>query len=106
MRTREAAGLQQTGTSGAGDQNTAAVSEGVMETTKKKGEDTSDYSATKAPENREHVTSEATYEPNVPARPGIPVGMEALHRETVPSQAADNPPRDYPANPANDSGRE
>ena len=80
-----------------------------MGTTTKKGEDTSDYSATKAPENREHITSKTTFDPNVPARPEIPVGMEALHRETVPSQATDNPQSDYGSNPANEregGGRE
>jgi hypothetical protein len=62
--------------------------------TGKPGTETSDYSATVAPENREHVTSQTTTaDPSLipggthgaPADPG----MSGLHREDVPSQADD-----------------
>ena len=53
------------------------------------GHSTSDYSATKAPENRPHVESAMpTDDPR--GRPGgahgapVSVGMDALHGETVP----------------------
>lgn len=54
--------------------------------------DTGEYSATKAPENREHVESKKpTADPD--ATPGgelgvkVDVGMSGLHSETVPSIA-------------------
>jgi hypothetical protein len=60
--------------------------------TEKPGTGTSDYSATSAPENREHVTSRATTAdpsliPGGPHGAPVDVGMSELHREDVPSQA-------------------
>jgi hypothetical protein len=84
------------------------------ESTGKPGTETSDYSATVAPENREHVTSRATS-----ADPalipgglhGVPVdpGMSELHREDVPSQAEDLDLTQYGESPAREragSGKE
>ena len=73
--------------------------------TEKPGTGTSSYSATVAPENREHVTSRATTaDPSlIPGGPhGAPVdpGMSELHREDVPSQAADLERTEYGENPA------
>ena len=71
------------------------------------GTDTGDYSATKAPENREHVESTAPGQ-NPSQKPGGPhgvardVGMSALHRNTVPRLAADAEQADRPDNPATD----
>jgi hypothetical protein len=52
------------------------------------------YSATKAPENQEHVVSERSSGddkllPGGKHAAPVDVGMAALHRATVPSQAAD-----------------
>ena len=60
----------------------------------KPGRDTGDYSATKAPENREHVESTASsmnpaQEPPTSHGVSVDVGMSGLHRSTVPSLAAD-----------------
>lgn len=69
---------------------------------------TADYSATKAPENREHVESKQRGT-DKPSRLSVEVGMEALHRETVPSMATDLGLTDYGSNPAKereDTGRE
>jgi hypothetical protein len=59
--------------------------------------DTGEYSATKAPENREHVESrEPTTDPR--ATPGgdlgvkVDVGMSGLHSETVPGIADSEEP--------------
>jgi hypothetical protein len=58
------------------------------------GGDTTDYSATKAPENREHVESTAPVRDSR-QKPGgahgtpADVGMSALHRKDVPSMAKD-----------------
>jgi hypothetical protein len=54
--------------------------------------DTSDYSATKAPENREHVESHAppkdsTLLPGGPHRATAEIGMQQLNREDVPTEA-------------------
>jgi hypothetical protein len=59
---------------------------------KSRGE-TGDYSATKAPENREHVESEhaptdATLQPGGSSGADVPVGMSALDRATVPDEAS------------------
>jgi hypothetical protein len=48
---------------------------------------TSDYSATQAPENRDHIESKQKGI-DQPSRVPVEVGMEALHRETVPSMAS------------------
>jgi hypothetical protein len=54
----------------------------------KAGHSTSDYSATKAPENQPHVESKVPTD-DARARPGgahgapVSVGMESLHSETV-----------------------
>ena len=73
--------------------------------TGKPGTETSDYSATIAPENREHVTSRrTTADPSL--RPGGPngapmdVGMSELRREDVPSQAEDLGLTQYGDDPA------
>ena len=56
--------------------------------------ETTDYSATKAPENREHVESTAPVRDSR-QKPGgangtpADVGMSALHRRDVPSMAND-----------------
>jgi hypothetical protein len=56
--------------------------------------DTGDYSATKAPENRQHVESKVAAAPA--QRPGglfgtpSDVGMSALNRHTVPKLAAED----------------
>ena len=54
--------------------------------------DTTDYSATKAPENREHVESRArvkddTLLPGGPHRATAEIGMQELNREDVPTEA-------------------
>ena len=59
-----------------------------------KGTDTGDYSATKAPENREHVESKTTsmnpsQEPPTSHGVTVEVGMSGLHRSSVPSMAND-----------------
>lgn len=67
---------------------------------------TGDYSATEAPENREHVESEQepTRDPSLTpgGAHGVPfeVGMAGLYRENVPSQAEDLGLTDYGSNPA------
>jgi hypothetical protein len=75
---------------------------------------TGDYSATKAPENREHVTSERTTM-DARLKPGgahgtpAEVGMSGLHHEDVPSKATDLDLVNYGENPAGerkDSGKE
>jgi hypothetical protein len=58
------------------------------------GTETSDYSATIAPENSRHVTAEAraggaTLKPGGAHGAPVDVGMSELHRENVPSQADD-----------------
>ena len=58
---------------------------------------TSDYSATKAPENRELVESDApprdsTLLPGGPHRATAEIGMHELDRENVPSMASDPKP--------------
>ena len=58
------------------------------------GTETSDYSATIAPENRTHVTAEAraagaTLKPGGAHGAPVDVGMSELHREDIPSQADD-----------------
>ena len=69
--------------------------------------DTSDYSATKAPENREHVESTAPVQ-NPAQKPGgghpvgVDVGMSALYRETVPQLAADAEQAERADGPAKD----
>ena len=60
--------------------------------TGKPGTDTSDYSATLAPENRQHVISRAmaanpSLIPGGPHGAPVDVGMSGLHGEDVPSQA-------------------
>jgi hypothetical protein len=60
---------------------------------------TADYSATKAPENREHIESKQPGT-DVGSHRAVQVGMEALHRETVPSMAADLGLTDDGSNPA------
>jgi hypothetical protein len=55
---------------------------------------TGDYSATKAPENREHVTSRSqsgdpALIPGGPHGAPVDVGMEALYHEAVPNHARD-----------------
>jgi hypothetical protein len=63
---------------------------------------TGDYSATKAPENRDHVESKV-HSIDDSLKPGgahgapVDVGMSELHRDDVPGLDADNhaePPRD------------
>ena len=66
---------------------------------------TGDYSATKAPENREHVRSEEptgdkSLKPGGPRGVAVEVGMAGLYRETVPSQAEDTAPGDDDSHPA------
>ena len=56
--------------------------------------ETSDYSATKAPENREHVESEAaptssTLTPGGARGAAADVGMSGVDRNTIPSRAVD-----------------
>jgi hypothetical protein len=63
------------------------------ETGGKKSE-TSDYSATKAPENREHVESDAppqrtTLKPGGAHGATAPVGMAEIDLRTIPSLAVD-----------------
>jgi len=60
------------------------------------GRDTGDYSATKAPENREHVESTAPVRDSRQTPGGAnptpaDVGMSGLHRRDVPSMADDAP---------------
>jgi hypothetical protein len=60
--------------------------------TGKLGTETSDYSATVAPENRTHVTStartaDASLTPGGQHGAPVDVGMSGLYREDVPSQA-------------------
>ena len=82
--------------------------------TGKPGAETSDYSATVAPENRKHVTSRATTAdpsliPGGPSGAPVDVGMSELHREDVPSQAHDLGATEYGDNPAREragSGKE
>ena len=55
--------------------------------------DTSEYSATQAPENRPHVESksrpnEAAQTPGGAHGPAAQIGMPALDRDSVPSAAA------------------
>jgi hypothetical protein len=76
------------------NQGTPGVPEGLKSSerrtsAKSREADTSGYSATQAPENREHVQSETQLSPNAPRRPDIQVGMEALQRDTIPSMASD-----------------
>jgi hypothetical protein len=75
---------------------------------------TGDYSATKAPENAEHVTS-AKPTADLRQRPGgahgapVDVGMSELHREDVPGEASDLGLAHYGKNPAKEregSGKE
>ena len=54
--------------------------------------DTSDYSATKAPENQEHVesrapTKDSTLLPGGPHRATAEIGMQELNRADVPTMA-------------------
>jgi hypothetical protein len=70
---------------------------------------TGDYSATKAPENREHVTSEArtghpTLTPGGPHGAPVDVGMEAIEPENGLRDeiAATKRQADYGINPAED----
>ena len=70
-----------------------------------KASDTGDYSATKAPENREHVESKRQSN-NSSLKPGgsrgapMDVGMSSLDRDTIgnPSAAGEKAPHDE--NPA------
>ena len=68
--------------------------------TEGKKSETSDYSATKAPENAEHVESKAR-DRNDTLKPGgahaatAAVGMTELDRDSVPSGATDPHQTDY-----------
>jgi hypothetical protein len=75
---------------------------------------TGDYSATKAPENRQHVTSNAEVA-DARMTPGgahgapVDVGMSELHHEDVPGEATDLDLAHYGENPAEErrgSGKE
>lgn len=77
-----------------------------------KESDTGDYSATKAPENREHVESEPQSN-NSSLKPGgsrgapMDVGMSSLDPDTIghPSAPGENAPHDEnPAAPPKGSG--
>jgi len=62
--------------------------------------ETSDYSATKAPENKEHVQSDRqthddTLIPGGPNGAKAPVGMSELDRSTVPNGATNPGQTDY-----------
>jgi hypothetical protein len=64
------------------------------DTVGKKAE-TGDYSATKAPENREHVESDAaptssTLKPGGSHGAAADVGMSGIDRKTIPSHAVDS----------------
>ena len=66
----------------------------AMDETGGKKPETSDYSATKAPENREHVESDAppqrtTLKPGGAHGATVPVGMSDIDLRTIPSRAVD-----------------
>jgi hypothetical protein len=71
--------------------------------------DASDYSATKAPENREHVESEhqsgdSSLVPGGAAGASNDVGMSSLERDEVPNRATRPEKVAYGENPAADRG--
>jgi hypothetical protein len=78
------------------------------ETGGKKSE-TSDYSATKAPENREHVESDAplqrtTLKPGGAHGANAPVGMSEIDLRTIPSRAVDPALEDFGDTRDNEEG--
>jgi hypothetical protein len=59
---------------------------------KERDSDTGEYSATKAPENREHVestavTNDSSLKPGGPAGAPVDIGVSALDRDTVSNGA-------------------
>ena len=73
-----------------------------------KTSETSDYSATKAPENAEHVESKSrsrddTLKPGGAHAAKTGVGMSELDRETVPNGATDPRQTDYGSPPLLDN---
>jgi hypothetical protein len=77
-----------------------------------KGSDTGDYSATKAPENREHVESkrqsnDSSLKPGGSRGAPMDVGMSSVDPDSIgnPSAASEKAPHDeYPAGPRKGSG--
>jgi len=74
------------------------------------GTETSDYSATIAPENRTHVTATAraagaTLKPGGAHGAPVDVGMTELHGEDVPSHVLDLVEHQDVAHPASDRAR-
>lgn len=81
-----------------------------MATEAERNSETSDYSATKAPENAEHVESRArsrddTLKPGGSHPAKAAVGMTALDRDTVPNGATDPRQTDYGSPPLLDDDR-
>ena len=75
-----------------------------------KSPETSDYSATKAPENREHVESEAaptasTLKPGGSHGAAADVGMSGIDLNSIPSRAVD-PGFELFGNTRNEAGDE
>jgi hypothetical protein len=71
--------------------------------------ETGDYSATKAPENREHVQSDAppqrmTLKPGGAHGATAPVGMSEIDLRTIPGRAADPRLEDFGETRDNEQG--